>query len=323
LDRPWAGRYTAQVYSDSETTHAMTGVVDGLRRYGSADPLALTGTLREFGLIDLLSLVKVTRKSGVLSIRSQAETLDLYFRDGRLIRFTTFPRRIDLGQLLLRSGRVSQDQLDAIPADIASSEKAVAVALMEASGVARPELITIYAAQAGDVIGQALMWLEGVFAFKPEVTLAEDDITFDVDIGTLIDGLRARQDQWRVLRSVLPHLEYRVRFPAARRQRVEPVVLSPTEWVVVTQVGSSPTLDALRQRLKLDEFQIRQSVQRLVSEGLLEIEEARDERTSDHDATAAAEGALARKEPASVGASASPQLARGGFLPRIFGRRGS
>jgi hypothetical protein len=135
--------------------------------------------------------------------------------------------------------------------------------------------------------------------------------------------LRARQDQWRVLRSVLPHLDYLVRFPTGRRQRVEPVVLSPTEWVVVTQVGGSPTLDALRQRLSLDEFQIRQSVQRLVSEGLLEIEEARDESPSDDVDPAGTEGAALRREPATVGATSSPDSARGGFLPRIFGRRGS
>jgi hypothetical protein len=283
--------------------------------------LALTGTLREFGLVDLLSLAKVTRKSGVLSIRSQAETLDLYFRDGRLIRFTTFPRLFDLGQLLLHAGRVSQAQLDSVPADVASSEKAVAVALMGASGVSRPELITLYAAEAGEIIGQALMWPEGEFAFRPEVVLGEDDITFDLDVGTLIDGLRARQDQWRVLRSVLPHLDYRVRFPASRRPRLEPVVLSPTEWVVITQVGGSPTLDELRQQLNLDEFQIRQSVQRLVSEGLLEIEEARDEPSSD--AGSGQYDDVATREPASVGANAAPRSERGGFLPRLFGRRGS
>lgn len=284
--------------------------------------MALTGTLREFGLVDLLSLVRVTRKSGVLSIRGQAESLDLYFRDGRLIRFTTYPRKFDLGQLLLRAGRVSQDQLDSVPPDIASSEKAVAVALMEASGVSRPELVTLYAAQAGEVIGQALMWPDGEFAFRTEAALGEDDITFDLDVGTLIDGLRARQDQWRVLRSVLPHLEYRVRFPASRRQRIEAVVLSPTEWGVVTQLGGSPTLDELRQRLNLDEFQIRQSVQRLVSEGLLEIEEAREESPADLGPSGSENMRLPR-EAASVGAGASPGSARGGFLPRLFGRRAS
>ena len=284
--------------------------------------MALTGTLREFGLVDLLSLVRVTRKSGVLSICSQAETLDLYFRDGRLIHFATYPRKFDLGQLVLRAGRVSQDQLDSIPPDIASSEKAVAVALMEASGISRPELVTLYAAQAGEVIGQAVMWPAGEFAFRTEAALGEDDITFDLDVGTLIDGLRARQDQWRVLRSVLPHLEYRVRFPASRRQRIEPVVLSPTEWGVVTQLGGSPTLDELRQGLNLDEFQIRQSVQRLVSEGLLEIEEAREASPADVGPSGSENMRLPR-EAASVGAGASPRSARGGLLPRLFGRRAS
>jgi Domain of unknown function (DUF4388) len=284
--------------------------------------LALTGTLREFGLVDLLSLVRVTRKSGVLSIRGQAETLDLYFRDGRLIRFTTFPLPFHPGQVLLRAGRISQTQLEAVPPDVSSSEKAVAVALMEASGVSRPELLALYATQAGEVIGQALMWPDGEFAFRPDLELDEDDITFDLDVSVLIDGLRARQDQWRVLRSVLPHLNYRLRFPTSRRPRLEPIVLSPLEWSVVTQLGSSSTIEEIRERLNLDEFQVRQSVQRLVSEGLLEIEEAREEPPPDQRSTDS-ESARERREPASVGAVAASPPPRSGFIPRLFGRRGT
>ena len=55
-------------------------------------------------------------------------------------------------------------------------------------------------------------------------------------------------------------------------------MLSPTEWAVITQVATADTIEEIGQRLKLDEFQIRQSVQRLVSEGLLEIEERALER---------------------------------------------
>lgn len=282
--------------------------------------MALTGTLREFGLVDLLSLVRVTRKSGVLSIRGQAEALDLYFRDGRLIRFTTSSDRADIGQVFLRAGKVSQEQLDAIPADLASSEKAVAVAVMEATGLSRPDLQAQYAAQAGETIAQALMWSDGEFAFRPEAALSEDDITFDLDVGPLVDGLRARQDQWRVLHSVLPHLHYRLRFPASRRPRAEPVMLSPTEWAVITQVATADTIEEIGQRLKLDEFQIRQSVQRLVSEGLLEIEEAREEPASES-GRGVSEIARQQRETTGVGAGASPRPAHSGFFPRLFGRK--
>ncbi len=284
--------------------------------------MALTGTLREFGLVDLLSLVRVTRKSGVLSINGQADALDLYFRDGRLVHFVTSPTKLDLGQLLLRAGKVTQEQLSSIPSDLSSSEKAVAVALMEATGLSRPDLLSLYAAEAGEAVGRALMWAEGQFEFGPEAEIGEDEITFDLDVGPLIEGLRARQDQWRVLRSVLPHLQYRLRFATSRRPRAEPVVLSPTEWGVITQLGVSASLDEVRQRLKLDEFQIRQSVQRLVSEGLLEIEEAREELPGESN-PAPADSARRQGEPAPVGAGTAPSTARGGFIPRLFGRRGT
>ena len=282
--------------------------------------MALTGTLREFGLVDLLSLVRVTRKSGVLSIRGQAEALDLYFRDGRLIRFTTSPEMPNLGQVLLRAGKVSQKQLDSIPPDLSSSEKAVAVALMEATGLSRSEILSLYAGQAGEAVGQAVMWSDGEFEFRPEADVGEDDVTFDLEVGAIIDRLRARQDQWRVLRSVLPHLEYSLRFPASRRLRVEPVVLGPAEWAVVTQVATSRTIEEIRQRLKLDDFQIRQSVQRLVSDGLIEIEKAREEHPP-APALPSAESDHHRREPAAVGGGASGATPRGRFLPRLFGKK--
>jgi len=280
--------------------------------------LALTGTLREFGLVDLLSLVRVTRKSGVLSIRSQADVLDLNFRDGRLVRFATSPEGVDLGQMMLAAGRVSQEQVDTIPGDLASSEKAVAVALMDASGLSRADLVSLYAAQAADAVGQALMWPDGEFEFRPDVEVGEDEITFDLDVGTIIEGMRARQDQWRVLRSVLPHLHYTLRFPRSRRLRVEPVVLSPAEWGIVTHVGTAGTIDEIRRRLKLDEFQVRQAVQRLVSEGLLEIEEAREESQP---GGTTHEPNHEQLEPAGVGAGSSGNSTKSGLFPRLFGRK--
>src|SRR4030095_8575803 len=122
-----------------------------------------------------------------------------------------------------------------------------AAALMEAPGLSRADLLSVYAAQTGNAVGQALMWSDGGLEFRPNAELGEDDITFDLDLGPIIEGLRARQDQWRVLRSVLPHLEYRLRFPTSKRLRVEPVVLSPTDWGVVTQVGASATIEEIRQ----------------------------------------------------------------------------
>jgi len=282
--------------------------------------LALTGTLREFGLVDLLSLVRVTRKSGILAIHSQAEALDLYFRDGRLIRFTTSANRLDLGDLLVRAGKATREQVAATPEAGLSSERAASTAVMEATGLSRAELLALCTAEAGKLIGQALMWHDGDFAFRDRVEVPDDAITFDLDVGGLIEGLRSRQDQWRVLRSVLPHLHYRLRFPAARRPRLEPLMLSPVEWSVVTQIGSASTLDEIRERLNLDEFQIRQSVQRLVSEGLLEIEEAPAEPIKETD-SGSAEADDDRGQSVAIGASAAPRAPRAGFIPRLLGRK--
>ena len=281
--------------------------------------MALTGTLKEFGLVDLLSLVRVTRKSGVLSIHGQAEALDLHFGDGRLIRFAVSPDGLDFGHILLRTGKVSQEQLDAVPAELASSEKAVAVALMEATGLSRADLLSLYSGQAADAVGQALMWPDGEFEFRADTQVGENDITVDVDIAPIIERLRTRQDQWRVLRSVLPHLQYSLRFPTARRLRMEPVVLSPAEWGIVTQVGAAATIEEIRNRLTLDEFQVRQAVQRLVSEGLLEIEEARDEQPAA--AGLPAESDHRDREPAAVGTATHETTAKTGLLPRLFGRK--
>jgi hypothetical protein len=76
----------------------------------------------------------------------------------------------------------------------------------------------------------------------------------------------------------------------------------------------------IRQRLNLDEFQIRQSVQRLVSDGLLEIEEAKEELHTENDRPAT-ESSHSEREPVAVGIAA-PQT-KVGLLPRLFGRRGA
>ena len=96
-------------------------------------------------------------------------------------------------------------------------------------------------------------------------------------------------------------------------------MLSPAEWGIVTQVGAAATIEEIRNRLTLDEFQVRQAVQRLVSEGLLEIEEARDEQPAT--AGQPAEGDLRNREPAAVGTATHETTAKSGLLPRLFGRK--
>ena len=48
--------------------------------------MALTGTLKGFGIADILQLIGQQQKTGVLYLKSKEQDVQVYFRDGNIVR---------------------------------------------------------------------------------------------------------------------------------------------------------------------------------------------------------------------------------------------
>jgi CheY-like chemotaxis protein len=73
--------------------------------------MSLVGNLEDLGLGDILQIVSLSRKSGVLVLNSREREGEIVFLHGQVIRATSSQIRENLGDLLLRKGLVSLENL--------------------------------------------------------------------------------------------------------------------------------------------------------------------------------------------------------------------
>ena len=76
--------------------------------------MTLRGTLGDFGLPDIFQLVGHQQKTGVLLLKDREVEVKIYFVEGNVVKAEQSSReRSDLlGNIMVRAGAISADQLD-------------------------------------------------------------------------------------------------------------------------------------------------------------------------------------------------------------------
>ena len=72
--------------------------------------MALVGNLRDFGLSEFLYLVDRGYKTGRLTLQKPGDRAELYFQTGKLVYANHFNQEERLGDMLVRMGRITQEQ---------------------------------------------------------------------------------------------------------------------------------------------------------------------------------------------------------------------
>src|SRR5574341_2630645 len=74
--------------------------------------MAIKGSLKEASLPDVLQLLALGQKTGCLSIADRSNFGYIYFDKGRISYASIVNRRDRLGDILVKHGKITQEQLD-------------------------------------------------------------------------------------------------------------------------------------------------------------------------------------------------------------------
>jgi len=74
--------------------------------------MAIKGSLKEASLPDVLQLLALGKKSGCLAVADRQNFGYVYFDEGRICYASIVNRRDRIGDLLVKNGRVSPEQLE-------------------------------------------------------------------------------------------------------------------------------------------------------------------------------------------------------------------
>ncbi len=170
--------------------------------------MALEGTLRDFSLSDIFQLIALQRKTGVLTLRSPEDVVTVSFLDGRVVGADSLNKRLEdrLGQVLLKTGTVTKEELDAALKKQMETLERLGHILIASRVVSRDELRKAFEAQILQIIFRVFRWQDGDYQFSQETS-----VDYDVELvnplaseSILMEGARML-DEWPIIEKRIPY----------------------------------------------------------------------------------------------------------------------
>ena len=166
----------------------------------------LEGSLNCFTLSDILQLLGFSGQTGTLTLKQGWNTRTICFEKGRLTYIAATTRLATIGELLLRAGKLTQQQLQAALVAAEQSDRDLAAILLELGWATADDLKHCQDQLLEETIYSLFLWRNCRFTFDSGVLDKANG--FAIDIATerlVIDGTR-RVDEWIDISSVVPSM---------------------------------------------------------------------------------------------------------------------
>jgi hypothetical protein len=244
--------------------------------------MSFTGNLQTVAFSDLLQLFSTGKKTGTVTIVRGNIRKEIVFKEGNIISATSHDAEEDhLGQILLKSGRISKTDLQRAVYMHKTSGKRIGQVLVEMKLVSREELGLFLKQQIEEVIYNLFGWKEGEFVFREGQLPATREGLVELNtMNIIMEGTR-RIDEWVEIQKVLPN-DNQVLCVVHRPQGgEEEVTLSLDEFRVITMIDGRRTLAEILENSPLAEFATSRALYKLMMAKLVEETGAKEAETSD------------------------------------------
>jgi tetratricopeptide (TPR) repeat protein len=217
--------------------------------------MAIKGSLKEASLPDVIQLLFLGRRTGCLALADQHNFGTIYLDEGQIVYASIVNRRDRLGDILLRKGRITADQLQkAIEAQDDDRQHKLGEILVGMGTLTREELEEYMRLQIEEAVYYLFTWTSGTFNFEAGVRPEREDFLVRISPeALLLEGAR-RVDEWSLIEKKIPSFD----------------LIFSVDQQHISQ--SAPTLSAEQQRL-LPLIDGTRDVRHLIDEsGLVEFE---------------------------------------------------
>lgn len=237
--------------------------------------MALVGNIQDFGLSDFLYLVDRGYKTGCLHLTHGDETAVLFFEKGKLIYASRIETE-DVGDLLLRLGKISKEQLDKARQVKTGSGNGMTLiqAVISAEVLSQEELQQALQTHIEESVVYGLFgWPEGEFRFEHGQKPEADSPVMPTPVAVehlIMEGVR-RIDEWGRIKDRVPSTDMIVRFVDQPGEKAKGVKLAPEEWRVFARINGKDTLATIAKKTNLSDFDVCRVVYGFATAGLVEV----------------------------------------------------
>jgi tetratricopeptide (TPR) repeat protein len=231
--------------------------------------MAIKGSLREASLTDVLQLLAMGQKTGCLSVTHRSNFGSIYFDKGRICYATIVNRRDRLGDILVKSGRLQQEQLEeAIALQARQPDMRLGDLLVSHGMLSREALHDQIRVQIEEAVYFLFTWTQGTFNFEADVRPDQQDFLVSISPDALLlEGAR-RVDEWSLIEKKLPSFD--LVFDVDRpRLEASAAALTAEQQTLVRLIDGRRDVHQLVEESGLIEFEVGKAVYGLLTAGFL------------------------------------------------------
>ncbi|MGD0991440.1 MAG: DUF4388 domain-containing protein [Gemmatimonadales bacterium] len=170
--------------------------------------MAIKGSLKEASLPDVLQLLSMGQKTGCLSVADRSNFGYVYFDHGYITYASIVNRRDRLGDILVKGGLITPEQLQAgIERQAHERDQRLGELLVAMGSISRPDLERYMRVQIEEAVYYLFTWMSGSFSFEPDVQPEEQDFLVRITPESLLlEGAR-RVDEWSLIEKKIPSFD--------------------------------------------------------------------------------------------------------------------
>ncbi len=231
--------------------------------------MAIKGSLKEASLADVLQLLALGQKTGCLAVTDRMNLGHIYFDRGLITYASLVNRRDRLGDILVKNGKITQDELHAaIDLQIRQRDKRVGELLVDQGAIARQELEHYMRLQIEEAVFFLFTWTRGSFNFEADVHPEEQDFLVAIKPESLVlEGAR-RVDEWSLIEKKIPSLDI-IFTVDERRISASQVTLTEHQQRMVPLLDGTRDFTQLVEESGLVEFDVGKALYGLITAGFV------------------------------------------------------
>jgi tetratricopeptide (TPR) repeat protein len=229
--------------------------------------MAIKGSLKEASLPDVIQLLYLGRRTGCLALADQHNFGTIYLDEGQIVYASIVNRRDRLGDILVRRGRITAEQLQrAIEAQDDARQQKLGEILVHLGVLSRVELEEYMRLQIEEAIYYLFTWTSGTFNFEAGVRPEREDFLVRISPeALLLEGAR-RVDEWSLIEKKIPSFD--LIFSVDHQHITQSALtLSPEQERLLPLLDGSRDVRQLIDESGLVEFEVGKALYGLITAG--------------------------------------------------------
>jgi curved DNA-binding protein CbpA len=230
-----------------------------------------SGRLSNAKLPILIRYLRRNKNTGVLTVRRNDQERSIYLRGGDIIFATSKYPDDRLGEMLLKSGRITLDQYESSVGLLKPTGRRLGTILVEQGYITPKDLFTTVLSQVKEIILSLFTWIDGEYQFVEGNLPTDEVITLKMSTGDLIlDGIKRIQD-WTRLAKEIPPWDRTLQISTNPVDLFQQIHLLPQEQSFLKSIDGEKTVRDLFRNSPLPPLSTIQMIYFLLSVGIVEV----------------------------------------------------